>query len=386
MTKAVIVGAVRTTVGRAKKGALVNVRPETLGALVIRDLLRRVPQVEPGMVDDVIIGCAMPEGAQGMNLGRVVALMGGLPDKVPGLTVNRFCSSGLQTLAYAAWQIQSKASDIVIAGGVESMSSVPMGGFNFTADLWGARDFMSMYTPMGLTAELVADKFGVTRQAQDEYAYNSHMKAAAAWKAGTFNDEILKVPYLDEAGRERVLETDECVRPDTTLEGLAKLNPAFKVGGSVTPGNSSPINDGASVLMLMSEKKAEKLGLTPLARFVDFQVAGTPPEIMGIGPAVAIPKLWKHSKVKDKDIELYEVNEAFAAQARYCVEKLKIDPAKVNPNGGAIALGHPLGATGAKLTTSLVYEMKRRNLRYGVVSMCIGGGMGAAGLFENFTK
>jgi len=383
MNKAVIVGAVRTTVGRAKKGALVSVRPESLGALVIKDLLGRVPAVEPAMVDDVIVGCAMPEGAQGMNLGRVVALMAGLPDTVPGLTVNRFCSSGLQSIAFGAWQIAVGASDIVIAGGVESMSSVPMGGFNFTAEATAAREMVAIYTPMGITAELVAQRFEISRQTQDEYAYNSHMKAAAAWKDGRFNDEIIKVPYRDDTGNGKVLDIDECVRPDTTVEGLGKLNPVFKVGGSVTAGNSSPINDGASVVMLMSEKRAAKLGLTPMAMFRDFQVAGVPPEIMGVGPAEAIPKLWKHSKVKDKDIDLYEINEAFASQARYCVDKLKIDTAKVNVNGGAIALGHPLGATGAKLTTSLVYELKRRKARYGVVSMCIGGGMGAAGLFEN---
>ena len=324
----------------------------------------------------------MPEGSQGMNLGRVVGLMAGLPDSVPGITVNRFCSSGLQTIAYAAMEIISGMSDIIIAGGVESMSSVPMGGFNFSSNPWAADNMVEMYTPMGITAELVADRFEISREAQDEFACNSHMKAAQAWKDGKFDDEIVKVPYIDAAGNEKLLETDESVRGDTTVEGLAKLKPVFKLGGSVTAGNASPINDGAAVVMLMSLDKAKELGLEPMLFFRDFQVAGTPPEIMGIGPAVAIPKLWEHSGITDDQIDLYEINEAFASQARYCGEKLEIDPAKINVNGGGIALGHPLGCTGAKLTTTLAYEMKRRNARYGVVSMCIGGGMGAAGLYE----
>jgi len=382
MREAVIVSAVRSTVGRAKRGVLVNVRPEDLGVLVIKELMKRTPGLKPEQVDDVTIGCAMPEGAQGMNLGRVVACMAGLPDSVPGLTVNRFCSSGLQTIAYGAWQIMVGASDVVIAGGVESMSSVPMGGFNFTSNLTAVRENVAIYTPMGLTAELVADKFGITREMQDEYAYNSHMKATKAWAEGKYDAEIVKVPYVDAEGKQKLLEQDESMRADTTIEGLAKLKPAFKQNGSVTPGNSSPINDGAAVVMLMSLEKAKELGLKPLAFFRDFQVAGTPPEIMGVGPAYAIPKLWKHSGICDEQIGRYEINEAFASQARYCVETLKIDPAKVNVNGGAIALGHPLGCTGAKLTTSIVYEMQRTGTRYGVVSMCIGGGMGAAGLFE----
>ncbi|MBM4355638.1 MAG: thiolase family protein [Deltaproteobacteria bacterium] len=382
MREAVIVSAVRSTVGRAKRGALVNVRPEDLGVLVIRELLKRTPGLPAEQIDDVIIGCAMPEGAQGMNLGRVVAMMAGLPFEVPGLTVNRFCSSGLQTIAYGAWQVMVGASDVVIAGGIESMSSVPMGGFNFTSNLTAVRDNVAIYTPMGLTAELVADKFGITREMQDEFAYNSHMKAAKAWAAGMYNDEIVKVPYVDGERKEKLLEQDESVRADTTLEGLSKLKPAFKQTGSVTPGNSSPINDGAAVLMLMTAEKAAELSLEPLAFFRDFQVAGTPPEIMGVGPAYAIPKLWKHSGISDGQIGRYEINEAFASQARYCVDALKIDPAKVNVNGGAIALGHPLGCTGAKLSTSLIYEMRRTGTKYGVVSMCIGGGMGAAGLFE----
>jgi len=370
-------------VGRAKRGALVNVRPEDLGVLVVKELMKRTPQVSPEQVDDVSIGCAMPEGAQGMNLGRVVGLMAGLPKSVPGITVNRFCSSGLQTIAYAAFEIMAGASDIIIAGGVESMSSVPMGGFNFTSHLTAAREMVEMYTPMGITAELVADKFNISRETQDQFAYNSQMKACKAWDEGRFDDEIVKVPYLDGAGRECLLERDENVRPDTTVEGLAKLRPVFKQGGSVTPGNSSPINDGAAVVMVMSADKARELGLEPMAYVRDFQVAGVAPEIMGIGPAEAIPKLWSHSGIGKDQVDLYEVNEAFASQAHYCCyDVLDLDPEKVNVNGGAIALGHPLSCTGAKLTTSLVNEMRRRQVRFGVVSMCIGGGMGAAALFE----
>ena len=381
MREAVIVNAVRTTTGRAKRGALINVRPETLGKMVIEELLRRVPEVDPETIDDVNIGCAMPEGPMGMNLGRVVALMAGLPVRVPGLTTNRFCSSGLQTIAQAAQSVMSGWQDVIIAGGIESMSSVPMGGFNFSADPWAAKNMVEIYTPMGNTAELVADRFGVTREDQDQFAYQSHMKAAKAWKDGKFDAETIKVPYVDDQGNEKLLEMDECVRADSTVEGLAKLKPVFKIGGSVTAGNSSPMNDGASVVMVMSLDKAKELGLEPWAFVRNFQAEGCPPEVMGIGPAVSIPKLWERSGIKD-EIGLYEINEAFASQAKYCRDKLELDPAKVNVNGGAIALGHPLGCTGAKLTTSLLHEMRRTGTRYGVVSMCIGGGMGAAGLFE----
>ena len=382
MREAVIVNAVRTTAGRAKRGALKNVRPETLGKMVIEELLARVPEVDPKTIDDVNIGCAMPEGPMGMNLGRVVALMAGLPDTVSGLTTNRFCSSGLQTIAQAAQSVMTGWQEIVIAGGIESMTSVPMGGFNFSADPWAAKNMTAIYTPMGNTAELVADKYGITREQQDEYAYQSHMKAAKAWKDGKFDAETIKVPYVDDEGNEKTLDMDECVRADSTIEGLAKLRPVFRQGGSVTAGNSSPMNDAASVAMVMSLDKAKELGLEPWAFVRNFQVEGCPPEIMGIGPAVAIPKLWKRSGVGHGDIGLYEINEAFASQARYCRDVLELDPAQVNVNGGAIALGHPLGCTGAKLTTSLLHEMRRTGTRYGVVSMCIGGGMGAAGLFE----
>lgn len=382
MRDAVIVGAVRSTVGKAKRGALVNVRPEDLGVLVIKELMRRLPQVKPELVDDVIIGNAMPEGAQGMNLGKVLAAMSGLPITTSGVTVNRFCSSGLQTIAYASMQVACGMSDCVIAGGVESMSSVPMGGFNLSPHMGATKEMVEIYTPMGNTAELVAQRYNISREAQDEFAYNSQMKAVAAWKAGKYDEEIIKVPYVDEEGVARLLEMDENVRADTTIEGLAKLKPVFSLTGSVTPGNSSPINDGASVVMVMTAKMAADLGLKPMGYLKDFQVAGVPPEVMGIGPSAAIPKMWNHSGIKDSDIGLYEINEAFASQAKYCVDILEIDPRKVNINGGAIALGHPLGCTGAKLTTSLLHEMRRSNTKYGVVSMCIGGGMGAAGLFE----
>ena len=383
MREAVIVNAVRTTVGKAKRGALINVRPETLGKMVIEELLRRVPEVDPKTIDDVNIGCAMPEGSMGMNLGRVIALMAGLPDTVSGLTTNRFCSSGLQSIAQAAQSVMTGWQDIVIAGGVESMTSVPMGGANFTADPWAAKNMVEIYTPMGITAEKVVEKYNGSRETQDAFAANSHQKAAAAWKAGKFDDEIVKVPYTDAKGNQKFLEVDESMRADTTAEGLSKLRPVFKQGGSVTAGNSSPINDGAAVVMMMTADKAKELGLEPMAYFRDFQVAGCPPDIMGIGPAVAIPKLLEHAGLTKDDIDLWEINEAFASQAHYCcVDALELDMSKVNVNGGAIALGHPLGCTGAKLTTSLLYEMKRRKARYGVVSMCIGGGMGAAGLFE----
>ena len=381
MKEAVIVGAVRTTIGRAKRGVLINVRPETLGKMVVEELLRRVPEVDPETIDDVNIGCAMPEGSMGMNLGRVVAQMSGLPMRVPGLTTNRFCSSGLQTIAQAAQSVMTGWQDVIIAGGIESMSSVPMGGFNFTADPWAAKNMVEIYTPMGNTAEMVADKYGITREDQDQYAYESQMKAVKAWKDGKYDAETIKVPYTDADGNEKTLDMDENVRADTTIEGLAKLKPVFKLGGSVTAGNSSPMNDGASVAMVMSLDKAKELGLEPWAFVRNFQAEGCPPELMGIGPSVAIPKLWERSGIK-QEIGLYEINEAFASQAKYCRDVLELDPAKVNVNGGAIALGHPLGCTGAKLTTSLLHEMRRTGTRYGVVSMCIGGGMGAAGLFE----
>jgi acetyl-CoA acyltransferase len=299
------------------------------------------------------------------------------------MTINRFCSSGLQAIALAAQNVMCGFNDVIVAGGVECMSQVPMGGFNLLPDPDLVDVNPEVFTPMGNTAEILAERFGVTRELADEFACDSHRKAKAAQDRGAFRDEIIPVQYKDYAtGEMRMFDTDECVRGDTTIEGLAKLKPVFKKDGLVTAGNSSPINDGAAAVVVMSEEALKRYGVKPMLRFVNYQVAGVPPEVMGIGPTEAIPKLFRKAGVRDADIALYELNEAFAAQAAYCVRKLELDPAKVNVNGGAIALGHPLGATGAKLTVQIAYEMRRRNARYGVVSMCIGGGMGAAGLFE----
>jgi acetyl-CoA acyltransferase len=383
MRAAYIVSAVRTPVGRAVKGTLKNVRPEELTTLVVKEAIARVPGLQGADIDDVIIGCAMPEGSQGMNIARIAVFKAGLPVTVPAMTINRFCSSGLQAIALAAQNIMCGFNDVIVAGGVESMSAVPMGGFNMLPDPELVDITPEAFTPMGLTAEIVAERFGVTREKQDQFAYESHMKAARAQKEGIFKDEIVPVKYFDYATKEwKMFEVDECVRPDTNLETLAKLKPVFKKDGTVTAGNSSPINDGAAAVVVMSEDAVKRYGMKPMLRFVNYQVAGVPPEIMGIGPTEAIPKLLRKTGFRMEDIGLWELNEAFAAQASYCVEKLGLDKSKVNVNGGAIALGHPLGATGAKLTVQIAYEMRRRNVKYGVVSMCIGGGMGAAGLFE----
>jgi acetyl-CoA acyltransferase len=383
MRAAYIVSAVRTPVGRAVKGTLKNVRPEELTTLVVKEAIARVPGLQGADIDDVIIGCAMPEGSQGMNIARIAVFKAGLPVTVPAMTINRFCSSGLQAIALAAQNIMCGFNDVIVAGGVESMSAVPMGGFNMLPDPELVDITPEAFTPMGLTAEIVAERFGVTREKQDQFAYESHMKAARAQKEGIFKDEIVPVKYFDYATKEwKMFEVDECVRPDTDLETLAKLKPVFKKDGTVTAGNSSPINDGAAAVVVMSEDAVKRYGVKPMLRFVNYQVAGVPPEIMGIGPTEAIPKLLRKTGFRMEDIGLWELNEAFAAQASYCVEKLGLDKSKVNVNGGAIALGHPLGATGAKLTVQIAYEMRRRNVKYGVVSMCIGGGMGAAGLFE----
>jgi acetyl-CoA acyltransferase len=383
MRAAYIVSAVRTPVGRAVKGTIKNVRPEELTTLVVKEAIARVPGLQGADIDDVIIGCAMPEGSQGMNIARIAVFKAGLPVTVPAMTINRFCSSGLQAIALAAQNIMCGFNDVIVAGGVESMSAVPMGGFNMLPDPELVDITPEAFTPMGLTAEIVAERFGVTREKQDQFAYESHMKAARAQKEGIFKDEIVPVKYFDYATKEwKMFEVDECVRPDTNLETLAKLKPVFKKDGTVTAGNSSPINDGAAAVVVMSEDAVKRYGVKPMLRFVNYQVAGVPPEIMGIGPTEAIPKLLRKTGFRMEDIGLWELNEAFAAQASYCVEKLGLDKSKVNVNGGAIALGHPLGATGAKLTVQIAYEMRRRNVKYGVVSMCIGGGMGAAGLFE----
>jgi len=380
MREAVIVSAVRTPVGRAHKGTLRNTRPEDLGALVVKEAVKRAG-VAPDVIEDVIIGCAMPEGEQGYNVARYISVLAGLPNHVPALTVNRFCSSGLQTIAMAADRVLAGGAEIVVAGGVESMTAVPMTGWKPSPHPGLLNSYPEAYMPMGLTAEEVATRFEVSRAAQDEFALKSQQKAAAALEKNVFQDEIVPVPMPDGT----LFERDELPRPQTTAEGLAKLRPAFKQGGSVTAGNASPLSDGASAVVVMSREKADELGIKPLVAYRGFQVAGVDPDIMGIGPIDAVPKLLEKAGITVGDIDLVELNEAFASQSVAVIEKLGFDPDKVNVNGGAIALGHPLGATGAKLTTQIIHEMGRRGSRYGVVTMCIGGGMGAAGLFERIT-
>ena len=383
-----IVSAARTAVGKAIKGTLRSYRPEDLGANAIKEVLSRVAGKFPAAdVDDVIMGCAMPEGTQGMNISRMCMFLAGMPYTVPAFTVNRFCSSGLQAIALGAQAIAAGYSEVILAGGVESMSTVPMGGYNLLPHPGLIVDYPAAYTGMGITAEIVADKYGVTRLMQDEFAVKSNVKAAAAIKAGKFKDEIVPLQVYDyEKGAMVTFDTDEGPRADTTLEGLSKLKPAFKTTGSVTAGSSSQVSDGGAAVLLMSEEAVKKYDLAPLARFVGFQVAGVPPEIMGIGPSEAIPKLFKKHGIGDKDVSFYELNEAFAAQAIACLNLLSqsvgLDASKVNPNGGAIALGHPRGCTGAKLAVQTIYELKRTGGKYGVISMCIGGGMGGAGLIE----
>jgi len=388
MRNAVIVSLARSPIGRAKKGSLKDTRPEEIAAPVLKELLKRTKGLEPEMVDDVILGCAMPEGEQGMNIARVVSLLAELPDTVPAMTINRFCSSGSMSIAMAADMIRAGSAEVILAGGVESMSMVPMGGNKLTADPAALAFNPDIYAGMGTTAEIVARKFEITREEQDQFALESHKKAVAAIAAGKFKEEIvpLKVRTMDDgAWKEFVMDTDEGPRADTTLEGLAKLKPAFDPIGTVTAGNSSQINDGAAIVAVMSEDKADELGLKPIAFVREWVVAGVPPEIMGIGPAKAVPKLLKKAKLTFDDIDLFELNEAFASQSVYCLKALSalgLDPAKVNVNGGAIATGHPLGATGAVLTCKILGELKRRNAKRGVVTMCIGGGMGFAYILE----
>jgi acetyl-CoA acyltransferase len=390
MREAVIVAGARTAVGKAPKGTLRNVRPDELGARVVEDLLRRVPAVDKNEIDDVIIGCAIPEAEQGMNMGRIIALRAGLPTTIPGETVNRFCSSGLQTIADAAGRIMSGWADIIIAGGAESMSLVPMGGHKISPNPYLAENFPEVYLGMGLTAEQVARRYQVTREEQDQFAVSSHQKAARAIQEGKFKEEIVPVQvtqrHVTEEGevvtKEIVFDTDEGVRPDTNMEALAKLKPAFAKDGTVTAGNSSQTSDGAAAVMVMAAEKANELGLKPIAVFRSFAVGGVDPDVMGIGPVVAIPKALKKAGISLEDVDLFELNEAFAAQAVYVIRHLGLNPEKVNVNGGAIALGHPLGCTGAKLAVTLLNELQRRKGRYGVVTMCVGGGMGAAGVFE----
>ena len=392
MRQAVIVAASRTAVGKAVRGNTRNARSDDMAAAVIADLLAKAgDRLDPQDIDDVIMGCAMPEGSQGMNFARVIALRAGLPVDTPGQTVNRFCSSGLQSVALAANSIIADQADVVIAGGAESMSSVPMTGHHLSPNPHMAEHAPNVYMSMGLTAERVASEFGVSRADMDDFAYSSHQRAAAATDAGYFAEEI--VPFAWEetvvgadgkpATVSKSLERDEHLRRETTPEALAQLKPVFKANGAVTAGNSSPLSDGAAALLVMERQTAESLGLQPLARFIAFAVAGVRPEIMGVGPIKAVPKALARCGMSLDDIDLIELNEAFAAQSLAVMRELELDPRRVNVNGGAIALGHPLGCTGAKLTVQLINEMKRRDSGYGMVTMCIGGGMGAAGIFQN---
>ncbi len=375
---AVLVSAVRTPCGRALKGSLCKVRPEDLAATAIRTAIARVPGLQLADVDDVVLGCAMPEGPQGMNIARVAALRAGLPVEVPAVTVNRFCSSGLQAIAQAAMAVQAGHVDVVVAGGVESMSQVPMGGFKLAPHPHIIRSWPEVYMPMGNTAELVAQRHGVSRADQDQFAWTSQQRAGAALQAGVFADELAPIDSVDGS-----LAIDELPRPETTLEGLAKLKPAFQpVGGTVTAGSASPLTDGAAAAVVMTEQAAKAAGVAILGYFRGFQVGGVAPEVMGIGPVVAIPKLLQRAGVSLDQIDHFELNEAFAAQALAVIRAAGLDPAKVNPLGGAIALGHPLGATGAKLTATVLHALRRSGGRFGIVTMCVGGGMGAAGLFE----
>jgi acetyl-CoA acyltransferase len=390
MREAVIVSAVRTAVGKAPRGKLRTVRPEDMGASVVAEAIRRAEGLQPNDIEDVIMGTAFPEGEQGLNMGRAIALRAGLPQVVPGMTVNRFCSSGLQTIALAAQQIRAGWGEIVVAGGVESQSTVPMVGFHLAPNPTLALECPGLYLGMGLTAENVAHEYHVTREDQDKFSLRSHQRAIAAIDAGRFKGEIfpLKVSITEMDGSQPkttsyVFDTDEGPRRDTTLEALASLRPVFAQGGSVTAGNSSQTSDGAGAAVLMEKERAKAMGLKPLVRMVSFAVGGVRPEVMGIGPVVAIPKALKVAGLSLKDIGLIELNEAFAAQAIAVIRELGLNEEIVNANGGAVALGHPLGATGAKLTAQLIGEMKRRNVQFGMVTMCIGGGMGAAGIFEN---
>jgi acetyl-CoA acyltransferase len=388
MSAAYVVAAVRTPACKAKKGKLKDARPDDLAAAAIRALVERTG-VDPLAIEDVILGCAFPEGEQGMNLARVAALRAGLPVQVPGQTVNRFCASGLQTVATAAERILAGQADCIVAGGAESMSLVPMGGAKFSANPALVASFPESFAAMGLTAELVAKRYQISREDQDAFALESHRRAAAAQAAGRFDDELVPVEVESASiakgkvvRRTERVTADDGVRADTTLEALARLKPAFQVDGTVTAGNASQMTDGAAAALVVSEAFLARTGLTPLGRFVSFAVKGVPPEVMGIGPVEAIPAALARAGLSAKDVTHVELNEAFAAQSIACVRALDLDPARVNPLGGAIALGHPLGCTGAKLTATLLHALRRDGGRFGVVSMCIGGGMGAAAVFE----
>jgi acetyl-CoA acyltransferase len=388
----VLVAAARTAIGKAKRGSLATFRPDEMAAVVIQDLLKRVPAVAPAEIDDVILGCAFPEGEQGMNIARMVALRAGLPVSVPAETINRFCASGLQSIAHAAYAILAGQARAIIAGGTESMSMVPMTGYKFAPLPALALEAPHYFTNMGLTAENVAAKYGISREDQDAFSLRSHQRAAAAVESGLFDPEIVPLqveivsPGVNGSPARQhtfTVTRDEGPRADTSLPALAKLKPAFKEGGTVTAGSSSQMSDGAAAVLVMSRARAEALGLKPLVRFIAFAVGGVPPELMGIGPVVAIPKALEFAGLTLEEIGLIELNEAFAAQSLAVMRELDLNPEVVNVNGGAIALGHPLGCTGAKLTTQIIHEMKRRNTQFGMVTMCIGGGMGAAGIFEN---
>lgn len=390
MKDAVIVSAVRTAVGKAPKGTLKNTRPDDLGAAAIREAVARVPGLDASQIEDVIMGCAFPEAEQGMNVARTAAIEAGLPVEVSAMTVNRYCSSGLQTIALAADRIRTGGGDIIVAGGLETMSMIPMGGNVVRPNPKLVDTYPDYYLNMGLTAENLAKKYEITREQADQFSLESHQKAAAAIQGGKFKDEIVSmnvfVDEIDEKGRVRrkevAFDTDEGVRYDATMEGMAKLKPAFHATGTVTAANSSQMSDGAAAVVVMSADKATELGLKPIARFVSFATAGCLPEEMGIGPVYAIPKALKMAGLTLDQIDVIELNEAFAAQGLSVMKVLEMNPAKVNVNGGAVALGHPLGCTGAKLTATILSEMKRGNLKYGMVTMCVGGGMGAAGIFE----
>jgi acetyl-CoA acyltransferase len=390
MRDVVLVSSVRTPVGRAYKGTLRATRPDELAAIAIKGALDRVPQLEPKEIEDVILGCAMPEAEQGMNVARIASLRAGLPVEVSAMTINRFCSSGLQSIAMAADRIASGGAEVIVAGGTESMSMVPMGGHKVAPNPWLVENRPDAYLSMGLTAERLAQRFGITREQADEFSLQSHKKALAAIQAGKFDDETVPVPvsFTTPNGskpkkQEIVFKVDEGPRADTSLEALLSLKPAFHVKGTVTAGNSSQMSDGAAAAVVMSGERAQQLGIKPLARFVSFATAGYKPEEMGLGPVFAIPKALKLAGLKLTDIDVIELNEAFATQSLSVIKEGGLDPARINPNGGAIALGHPLGCTGAKLTATVIRELKRRDARYGMVTMCVGGGMGAAGIFEN---
>jgi acetyl-CoA acyltransferase len=389
MRDAVIVSAVRTAIGKAPRGALRDTRPDELAAAVIREAVRRVSGLDPAAVEDVILGCALPEGEQGLNMARVAALRAGLPVTTCGQTINRFCSSGLQAIALASYEVMTGQVDVAVAGGVESMSLVPMRGNKYAPNPHLAGEWPDVYLSMGLTAENVARRFEVSREDQDAFSLRSHARAAAAIAAGRFTDEVLPLTVRRwedgdgrPASREVTFGADEGVRADTSLERLAALPPVFAKDGVVTAGNSSQTSDGAAAVVVMSEETAERLRLKPLGIFRSFAVAGVPPEIMGIGPVEAVPKALRQARVRLQDVDVIELNEAFASQAVAVARRLDLDEARLNPNGGAIALGHPLGCSGARITVTMLYELARRGARYGVATMCIGGGMGAAGVFE----